>query len=76
MIKILLATFVRWYFNLDQTKVTDNRFQQQEYIGFNNNNNNYQNNVNIVNNNNDMVPMLNNNNNFMPRNQRENKNRG
>src|SRR5579863_4735799 len=28
-IKILLATFVRWYFNLDQVKVTSN--QQQSY---------------------------------------------
>jgi len=25
VIKILLATFVRWYFNLDQVRVTDNR---------------------------------------------------
>lgn len=25
VIKILLATFIRWYFNLDQTKVTDTR---------------------------------------------------
>ncbi|AYV83947.1 MAG: hypothetical protein Hyperionvirus14_36 [Hyperionvirus sp.] len=27
VIKILLATFVRWYFNLDQVRVFDNRYQ-------------------------------------------------
>ena len=31
VIKILLATFVRWYFNLDQTRVNNQYNQQQAY---------------------------------------------
>jgi len=60
IIKILLATFVKWYFNLDQRNVgnnigsvQNNNFQNNNFQNNNFQNNNFQNN-NFQNNNNNL----------------------